>query len=391
MTFVIPPTLPAPAGSAQLLASLGQDLSSFGGKTFGDEQRDDMLRSAARLSAADGNFDDFWLGDAADAFSRSAMASRDRVRTAYRTIAQGGAAALTLATAISTAQATMFQAQTIAQARAQQAALNPIPTDPISLFGDLWSIESSVRSNLEEAHREAAATWNKLTRSAPNYVAPKKKAAEKKRPFWKRVEGVMDAATYIPGPVGMVASAGMTGVKLAQGDAKGALGYSVGMAPGGKQAKLAVTGIKAIKGADRVKDTARAVSRAEHQVSRSVGGAGGVGRGAGDVPGPGRRPNKLPEQGDQVPDEVPQIPKVGGARGDAGTGAGHQHPGQPRNPFGWPRKQGPVDVENGVRSVLDNLTKMFGLRNPAPRPRPLFGFRPSFPTVVFPQPGMRPA
>ena len=391
MTFVIPPTQPTPAGNAQLLASLGQDLKAFRGVTIGDEQRDDMLRSAARLTAADANFDDYWLGEAADAFSRSAIASRDRLRKAYRTLGQGGEAAITLATAISTAQAAMFQAQAIAQARAQQASLNPIPTDPITLFGDLWSIDASVRSSLEEAHREATATWKNLTKAAPHYVAPKKKAAEKKRPFWKKVEGVLDKATYIPGPVGMVASAGMTGVKLAQGDKKGALGYSIGMAPGGKQAKMAYTGIKVIKGADKVKDTSRAVSKAEQNVSKSVGGPGGVGRGAGDVNGPGGRPNKLPDQSDQAPNEVPRIPKTGGARGDAGTGAGHQHPGQPRNPFGWPRKQGPLDIENGVRDVLDNLAKMFGLRNPAPRPRPFFGFRPNFPTVVFPQPGMRPA
>lgn len=380
MAFVIPPTFSMPAGNPQALAELGQALVSFGRQEVGDEQRDRSLAASASVSAATGDLlRSFWIGQAADRYGRNVLASRDRLRNVYRNLAKGGEVAVSLAEVLAAAQASIQHAHQTAQYRAQQAAASPVPVDPATLWGDLWSLERATSSNLAEAHRQAATAWGSLTRSAPHHVAKEAKAGEAKRPWWKKVESVLDKAGYIPGPIGMLSNAGMVGFKLAQGDLEGAGGYALGVAPGGKQVMVVAKGGLAIKGAAAIRRTDGAADAARHQanVHRSVGGVPGAGgRGPGGVNGPGGRPNNLP---DPAPNEVPTIPKVGGARGDAGTGAGHQHPGQPRNPFGWPQRTGPADAGNAGR-------QLGGRPAGRPRPDPFRGLIPRLPTIVFPKP-----
>src|SRR5690606_35747937 len=152
--------------------------------------------------------------------------------------------------------------------------------------------------------------------------------------------------------------------KLAQGDLKGAAGYGVGVASpvgrgGVKGIQLGVKGVKAIHGADRVKDTSRIASKAESNVSRSVGGVGGSGHGG--VNGPARRANQLPDQTDRAPHRPESIAKVNGARDEAGANAGNRHPGEPRIP----------DPRGGRRDAGT------GARRPGPRPVDSTG-RPKF-------------
>lgn len=356
MSFVIPPTFDLPKGNPQLLASLGQTLDEFRNSTVGDEQRDNLLRFSPALSAADANFNSFWVGDAANSFSRRNMAARDRLRNLYRVVSEGGRRAITLAAAITAAQTAIAQAQQIGYSRAQQASTNPLPTDPYTLFGDLWAINSSVGSTISEAHAEASAEWNRLTQSAPHFVAPKSRPAETKRPWWKKALGVthiaLDAGGLVPG-LGELADGANSLIYLGEGDSTNAALSAGAMIPfvgwGSTGAKYAIK-------ADHAVDAARNADN----IASSVG----------KIP-----PPRAPQFIEPTPSPVPQIAGVGGSRGNAGYGGRNPNPpGGPGNPYFGPTGGG----SNLPRGPFDDAIRGTQLINPTiVFPRPAFGSGPS--------------
>jgi RHS repeat-associated protein len=100
---------------------------------------------------------------------------------------------------------------------------------------------------------------------------------------WKQwARSAVEVATYIPGPVGIVASGVQTVDKLAQGDYKGAMASAAGAVPGVKQiklaAKVATVGVvvvattvkvtsKAAKAADKVADVGKGVVSGRHNAN----------------------------------------------------------------------------------------------------------------------------
>ncbi len=377
MTFVIPPTFSMPAGNPQALAELGQALVSLGSSEVGDEQRDRSLAASEALNAADHDLRSFWIGQAADRYGRSVLAGRERIRNVYRNFAKGGQVALTLAEVLATAQSSMQYAHQTAQYRAQQASASPIPVDPISLWSDLWSLESNVRSTLSQAHSEAASAWNGLTRAAPNHVADTPKPAEAKRPWWKKaltpVHVVLDGAGLVP-VIGEVADGANGLIYLAEGDKLNA-GLSFGsMVP---VAGWASTGTKYAIKVDGAIDAHRAAGHAAGDVAHSVDGVGGGGH---FQPG-WNRP-------DPTPPKVEDIPPVGGPRDDAAYGGRNPFPpGHPANPIGGVGTPGEAAGVLGRRPGGAAASANTAVAAPAARPNRLWNLRPRFPTIVFPQLG----
>jgi hypothetical protein len=278
------------------------------------------------------------------------------------------------------------RAQQVGNARAQQASANPIPVDPITLYGDLWSIESSVNSTLAEAHRQAATEWNGLTRTAPGYVAPKPKSAETKRPWWKKALGaghiVLDGLGLVP--VFGEAADGLNGlIYLAEGDNVNA-GFALGsMVPGPvgwgstatKWGRRADHAVDAARAADHARDGAKNIDNVDLMDGVPPAGSGQPGWNSGDP----ARPNN-PIEG--VHEDPPLIGPVGGARGDAGYDGGN---------YGW--GGGPRDAQTGAgqltpppSSAIEAPRPVEVTMIPPRRPNPFRNLRPSLPTIVFPRP-----
>jgi RHS repeat-associated protein len=101
---------------------------------------------------------------------------------------------------------------------------------------------------------------------------------------WDWVKAGLEIASYVPGPIGTVASVAQVGIALAEGDYKGAVAAAAGVIPGGKLIGGAVKATAkaldkigdAAKVVDKVRDVAKFANKVEDTAStaRTIGKPG---------------------------------------------------------------------------------------------------------------------